>query len=341
MTCRVLIAPDSFKGTMTAVEVAAALGAGVTDAGGEPMLSPLADGGEGTLDALSAAVPGVLREVRTTGPDGRAVTATFLLSSDGVTAVVETASASGLHLIDPDTVDAYAASSRGTGDVIAAAVAAGARLILLAVGGSGCSDGGQGALEAIAEAGGLEGARIRVLCDVTTPYELAAQVYGPQKGAGPETVARLTVRLHDQARSFPKDPWGVPSTGAAGGLSGALWAVHDAELVSGIDTILDLHDIDASLEVADLVLTGEGRLDDQSTHGKVLDGLTRAARRHGVPVVAVVGRDDSTAETRSALGLLRVIEAGNPETLRAAARSTTAVLAAPHEPRPNQEVKTS
>ncbi|GAA3522368.1 glycerate 2-kinase [Aeromicrobium panaciterrae] len=339
MTIRVLVAPDSFKGTMTAVEVTAALGAGVEDAGGVALLSPLADGGEGTLEALATVVPGARRDVRATGPDGRAVTAAYLLSSDGTTAVVETASASGLHLVDPDTVDAYAATSRGTGEVIAAAVASGAQQILLGVGGSGCSDGGQGALEAIAEAGGLHDAQVRVLCDVTTPYEQAAAVYGPQKGADPAMVGRLTARLHDLAASYPRDPRGIPFTGAAGGLSGALWAVHDAELVSGIETVLALHAIDEKLEVADLVLTGEGRLDEQSAQGKVLDGLTRAARRHGVPVVAVVGRDDSTAETWSTLGLLEVIEAGDPETLRAAARNTTAAIAA--TPRTNQEVRTS
>ncbi|WP_436701795.1 glycerate kinase [Nocardioides sp. BYT-33-1] len=323
MSARVLVAPDSFKGTMDAPTVAAALADGVRDAGGVPDVCPVADGGEGTLAALRAALGGHLVEVDATAPDGRRVPAHYLLTEDGGTAVVETATASGLHLIDPATVDAFAATSAGTGELLAAVAAAGVRRVLLGVGGSGCSDGGRGALSAIAAAGGLRGARLRVLCDVATPYEDAARVFGPQKGADPATVVRLTDRLHETARSLPRDPRGVPRTGAAGGLAGALWAVHDAELVSGIDAVLHAHGVVARLERAHLVLTGEGRLDAQTAEGKAVAGLTRWAQEAGVPVHAVVGRSDVSPEVIARLGLSGVTEAGDPAALRAAARRAT------------------
>lgn len=330
---RVLVAPDSFKGTMSATLVADALALGVEDAGAEAIRCPLADGGEGTMEALSVAVPGVLHHVEATAPDGRTVTAAFLLSCDGRTAVVETASASGLHLIDPTKIDAYTATSRGTGEVVIAAVNQGATTVLLGVGGSGCSDGGEGAINAIEQAGGLRGTRLQILCDVTTTYEAAAVVYGPQKGADPETVERLTTRLNVLASGFRRDPRGISRTGAAGGLSGGLWAQFGADLVSGIDTVLDLHDVAHLLESVDLVITGEGRIDDQSTQGKVLDGLGQAARDHHVPMVAVVGHDESTEEVRRDVGLVAVVEAGTPEQLRAAAHHlTTSWLASAIQP---------
>src|SRR5690606_10052557 len=206
---------------------------------GTARLCPVADGGEGTLEALRTALGGKLHTYRVHAPDRTLVEASFLLSEDRRIAVVETAQASGLHLVDPGTVDAFAATSAGTGELLAHAAASGAEEILLGVGGSGFSDGGLGALDALAAAGGLGSVRVRVLCDVTTPYEAAAQVYGPPKGADPDTVRRLTTRLHAAARTFPRDPRGVARTGAAGGLAGALWAVHDARLVSGIEAVLE------------------------------------------------------------------------------------------------------
>src|SRR5690606_26444999 len=138
-----------------------------------------------------------------------------------------------------------------------------------------------------AAAGGLGSVRVRVLCDVTTPYEAAAQVYGPQKGADPDTVRRLTTRLHAAARAFPRDPRGVARTGAAGGRAGTLWAVHDARLVSGIEAVLETVGLEALLASADAVVTGEGSLDAQTLEGKAVQGVSRLARRAGVPVYAV------------------------------------------------------
>lgn len=320
---RVLVAPDSFKGTMSAAVVADALAAGVRDAGGETDVCPVADGGEGTLEALRASVPGTDVEHAVIAPDGSQVWAAYLLSEDGRTAVVETASASGLHLIDPDTVDAYAATSAGTGQLLTAAAASGVAEIVLGVGGSGFSDGGLGALAAIEAGGGLGRTRLVVLCDVVTTYQDAARVYGPQKGADPETVERLTERLDTVASSFPRDPRGVARTGAAGGLAGALWAGHDAELVSGIDEVLRRVGFEDRLTRADLVLTGEGRLDSQTAQGKVIDGVTRWARAAAVPVYAVVGQHRAEPAVLAGLGIAGVREAGTPEQLREAARDIT------------------
>lgn len=314
---RVIVAPDSFKGTHSAREVTTALARGVRDAGAEPVELPLADGGEGTVAAI--ADDWEVLDAPVTAPDGRTVTATF--ARRGEQAAIETAAASGLHLIDPDTIDAHAATSAGTGELLVAAARAGAREILLGAGGSGFSDGGSGALEAIDAAGGLGDATLRVLCDVTVPYERCAEVFGPQKGADPETVERLTARLHEIAAALPRDPRGVPRTGAAGGLAGALRACHDAELVSGIDEVLTLLRFDEALGGAALVITGEGRLDDQSAQGKVIDGVVRWARAVNIPVHAVVGQD---TRTTPALELASVHQAGDPDAMARAAREIVA-----------------
>src|SRR5687768_12271291 len=227
----VLVAPDSFKGTFSAPQVAGAIGRGLERAGlMPPDLCPVADGGEGTLDALLPQLGGELLAVEVQDPLGRPVRAGIGLVEDGITAIVEMASASGLGLVAEDERDAWAASTYGTGQLIAAAAEAGAQVILVAVGGSATTDGGAGALQAIEEAGGLGGARLVVLCDVRTPFEDAPRVFGPQKGADPPMVARLEQRLAQFARGWPRDPRGVPMTGCAGGLSGGLWAVHSATL---------------------------------------------------------------------------------------------------------------
>ncbi|GAA0573042.1 glycerate kinase [Paractinoplanes ferrugineus] len=314
-----LLAPDSFKGTMSAETVATALADGVTAAGGTPLPCPLADGGEGTDSVLHAALGGTLTETTVSGPLGQPVRGRFLLTPDGRTAVVATAAASGLGLVPPDRRDAEAATSTGTGELLVAAARAGAERILLGVGGSACTDGGAGALQAIAAGGGLGTAELIVLCDVRTAFEDAAIVYAPQKGAGPAAVERLTARLHHVAGSLPRDPRGVARTGAAGGLSGALWAVHHASLVSGIDAVLAEVDFEALLRRADLVVTGEGCLDAQTAQGKVVSGVARRCAAAGVPVVAVVGRSRLDPRGRADLGLTTVIEAGDPASLRAAA----------------------
>src|SRR4051794_27289975 len=183
----VLVAPDSLKGTFSAAQVAGAIGRGLERAGlMPPDLCPVADGGEGTLDALLTQLGGELAAADAHDPLGRPVKAHFALLEGGGTALVEMAAASGLGLVAEAERDPWAASTHGTGELIAAAVEAGADVVLVAVGGSATTDGGAGALEAIDEAGGLRGARIVVLCDVRTPFEAAAKVFGPQKGADPD-----------------------------------------------------------------------------------------------------------------------------------------------------------
>src|SRR4051812_22059433 len=230
----VLVAPDSFKGTFRASEVAAAIGRGLERAGlMPPDLCPVADGGEGTLDALLPGLGGEVVGAEAHDPLGRELTGCFGLVEDGGTAVVETATASGLALVEESERDAWAASTYGTGELIAAAAQAGAAVIIVAVGGSATTDGGAGALEAIEEAGGLGGARLVVLCDVRTPFEHAPKVFAPQKGADEAMVARLERRLDELVGTLPRDPRGVPMTGGAGGPSGGLWGRDRAKTQAG------------------------------------------------------------------------------------------------------------
>jgi glycerate kinase len=320
----VLVAPDSFKGTLSAAEVARALGAGL-QAGGRPVdLCPIADGGEGTLEALSDPLGAELRTVPATDPLGRSIEARLAVG-DGL-AVVETAAASGLQLVSESERDAFAASTAGTGELILAAVAAGARTVYLGVGGSATTDGGAGAIRAIERGGGLRGAKLVVLCDVRTRFADAAPVFGPQKGADPDTVRRLTTRLNRLARAWPRDPRGTPSTGAAGGLSGGLWAVFGAELVAGAGFVLDAVDFDRRMLAAHAVITGEGRLDDQSLVGKAVSEVATRARQSGVPCHAVVGTNNLDSFGARILDLQSVTEAGTTRQLRAVGRRLAAVI---------------
>jgi glycerate kinase len=288
----VLVAPDSFKGTLRAAEVAGAIGRGLERAGlMPPDLCPLADGGEGTMEALLLALGGETVAAAVHDPLGRPLRAPFGLVEDGGTAVLEMASASGLGLVAEAERDAWAASTYGTGELICAAVDAGAAVVLVGVGGSATTDGGAGALEAIEEHGGLGGARIVVLCDVRTPFERAPAVFGPQKGADPAMVARLEQRLDELAARLPRDPRGVPMTGAAGGLSGGLWAAHGALLEAGAPWILDALGFDARMRAARAVVTGEGKLDEQTLEGKLVGEIGTRTRQAGVPLHAIVGTD--------------------------------------------------
>jgi glycerate 2-kinase len=322
--CTVLVAPDAFKGTLSAAEVAQAIGRGMSDRGRPVDLCPVADGGEGTLEALLPAIEGELRTATVSDPLGRPIEAAFGLG-DGV-AVVEMAAASGLGLVDPEERDAIAASTSGTGELIVAAIQAGAATVYLGVGGSATTDGGAGAVKAIREAGGLGRARIAVLCDVRTPFEHAARVFGPQKGADPEAVTRLTKRLNDQAQHLRRDPRGVPMTGAAGGLSGGLWAEFDAELVPGAQFVLDAVEFDRRMRSARAVITGEGKLDQQSLAGKLVSEISTRARQAGVPCHAIVGTRELDSFGVRVLDLQAVLEASTPRQISAAARRLAEVL---------------
>jgi glycerate kinase len=320
----VLVAPDSFKGTFSATEVAAAISRGLEAAGHPADLCPVADGGEGTLDALAAGLGAERVTAAATDPLGRPIEAEFGLAGD--VALVDTAAASGLSLVAEAERDAFAASTAGTGQLISAAVEAGARVVYVGVGGSATTDGGAGAIKAIERAGGLGPARLVVLCDVRTPFEDAAKVFAPQKGADPDTVKRLTSRLNAMARRSDRDPRGVPMTGAAGGLSGGLWAAFGAELVAGAGFVLDEVGFDARMRSARAVVTGEGKLDMQSLVGKVVSEVATRARQSGVPCHAVVGTRELDSMGARILDLDRVIEASTLDELEGAGRSLAEVL---------------
>jgi glycerate 2-kinase len=283
-----LVAPDSFKGTFDAHEVADAIAAGVKAAGATADRCPVADGGEGTMEVLIDALGGERRDAEVHDPLRRPIVAQFGLLGDGATAVVETARACGLPLVSPQERDPERADTYGAGELIAAAIEAGAGTVLVAVGGSATTDGGRGAIEALRERDALGRARLEVLCDVETPFEDAARLFAPQKGAGPAAVERLSRRLEAVAAELPRDPRGVPMSGCAGGLSGGLWA-HGARLRSGAAYVLDAVGFDGRLAAADAVISGEGRLDPQSLDGKIVGEIAKRCAMAGQPLHLIVG----------------------------------------------------
>lgn len=307
--------------------MAAAIGRGLEAAGCVPPdLCPLADGGEGTLAVLLAALGGETGGAVVQDPLGRSVRAGFGLIEDGTTAVVEVAEASGLGRVAARERDAEAASSFGTGELICAAVDAGAAVVLVAAGGSATTDGGTGAIAAIEAAGGLRGAKLVVLCDVRTPFERAAEVFAPQKGASPQAAVRLGARLDRLAASLPRDPRGLPGGGAAGGLAGGLWAAFGAVLEPGAPFVLGAVGFDARMRVARAVVIGEGRLDAQSLAGKITGEAATRARQAGVPCHAVVGANALDRLSTRMLDLQAVIEASTLAEIEAAGSALAASL---------------
>jgi len=307
---QVLLAPDKFKGTFSAAEVAAALAAGLAATGHRSDPCPVADGGDGTLAALGEALSLEPLQAEVSDPLGRPTAAVFGLG-DGV-AVVEMASASGLVLVAQAERDPVAASTYGTGELIAAAVEAGAAHVYVAVGGSATTDGGAGAVQALRERGwsaSAPPARLTVLSDVRTVFEDAATVFGPQKGASEDQVRVLSERLARVARDYARDPSGVPMTGAAGGLAGGLWAEFAAELASGAVFVLNAVGYDARMRASRAVVTGEGRLDRTSLVGKAVSEVATRARQAGVPCHAVVGSNGLEPFDTRILDLQLVLEA--------------------------------
>jgi glycerate kinase len=217
------------------------------------------------------------------------------------------AQASGLSLVGESERNAWGASTRGTGELIAAAVAAGASPVIVTVGGSATTDGGAGALAALDDAAVT--VEMTVVCDVRVPFEDAPRVFGPQKGANPALVARLERRLDELAASFPRDPRGEPMTGCAGGLSGGLWAVHRAELVPGAPYVLDTIGFDALMRGSAFVVTGEGALDEQTLQGKIVGEVATRCRQGGVTCHAIVGRDNLDPFGERIIDLASVTEA--------------------------------
>jgi glycerate 2-kinase len=283
-----LAAPDKFRGTLSASAAAEAMARGLEAAGfDEVHRLPLADGGEGTLDALLASLGGSVRRALVTGSLGDPVEAEWVVLPDG-TAVVESARASGLALVGGAN-DPLVATSRGTGELLAAAVRGGARRIIVAVGGSAMTDGGLGAVDALGWS--LAGLEVTVACDVATPFVEAARVFGPQKGATAAQVSLLTRRLERLAEVYRDrkgvDVAGMRHAGAAGGLAGGLAAIG-ARLQPGFDVVARAAGLEAALGGVDLVVTGEGRFDASSLDGKVPGGVLEWAEAEGVACRAVV-----------------------------------------------------
>lgn len=277
---RILVAPDSFGGTLTAHAAAAAIARGWGE-GGDLDLAPMSDGGPGFVDVLSG--HGEVREHVVPGPLGEPVTARWRL--DGSTAYVESAQACGLHLVARN--DPEAASTRGVGMLLAAALAAGARRVVVGLGGSATTDGGAGLLSV--QGSVPAGVELVAATDVDNPLlgeHGAAAVYGPQKGADPASVARLEERLRAFAAGRPEAD--LPGAGAAGGLGFALFVLGAAR-VSGAELVAERVGLAARIAAADLVLTGEGRFDRTSVRGKVVGTVARAARDHGVPCLVLAG----------------------------------------------------
>ncbi len=333
---RIVIAPDSFKEALAAREACSAIARGVrrvlADAEIDEIL--LADGGEGTVDALVAATGGSLRRATVTGPLGEPVEASWgVLGDETRTAVIEMAAASGLALVPPGRRDPTRTTTFGTGELIRAALDAGTTRVVIGIGGSATNDGGVGAAQAVGVrfldacgqvllppvAGGdldriesvdtsgrdgrVAGVEMRVACDVDNPLcgpRGAAAVYGPQKGATPEQVERLDRNLAHLAdvieRDLGRDIRVIPGAGAAGGLGAGLLAFFDARIEAGIEVVLRAVDFGRRIVGADLILTGEGRLDRQSMMGKVIAGVGRAGRDANIPVVALVGAVGEGAE---------------------------------------------
>ncbi|MFC4602198.1 glycerate kinase [Rhodococcus kronopolitis] len=320
---RVLIAPDSFGGTLTATAAATAMASGWARArpDDELVLAPQSDGGPGFVDVLATRI-GERHDEVVDGPLGGPVRAQWLRV--GETAYIESAQACGLHLLPgpPDPETAVAAGSGGVGQLIRAAVAAGVTTVVVGLGGSCCTDGGRGLLERLGDGSGadavrsaadrLAGVRLVAATDVENPLlgpVGAAAVFGPQKGADPATVGLLERRnaawsavLADAAGRSVADAAGA---GAAGGIGAALLALG-ASRRSGAAVVATGTGQDELLAAADLVLTGEGRFDEQSLRGKLVVELARAARRHGVPAVVVAGQVRLDRETWAAAGLARV-----------------------------------
>jgi glycerate kinase len=314
-----LVAPDSFKGTLSAKQVADAISRGVEGAGAIADLCPAADGGEGTAEVLLGEMGGEWRKAPAHDPLGRRIEARYGLVRDGSTAIVEAAAASGLDLVAEDERDPERASSAGTGELIAAAIDAGARRILVAAGGTATMDGGRGAIEALQASRGMPDATLEVLCDTSVSFEQAANVFAPQKGASPEQVTRLSSRLVALAGTLPRDPRGKAMTGAAGGLSGGLWAVFGAHLVPGAAFVLGIVGFDGRLEDVHAVITGEGRLDEQSFEGKLVGQLARRCREARRPLHVIAGSSEVDAATANRRGIASVTEAGTPEAITDAA----------------------
>lgn len=323
---KIVIAPDSFKESLTALHVCEAVEKGIKTHFPNAEISkvPMADGGEGTVQSLVDATDGEVIQARVTGPLGKEVEAFYGILGDGKTAVIEMAAASGLHHVPVDKRNPLVTTTRGTGELILKALDHKVKHIIIGIGGSATNDGGAGMAKAlgaklldakgaeIKEGGGSLGqltsidltnldsrlaeVKVEVACDVDNPLTGetgASAVFGPQKGATPDMVKRLDRNLAHYAAIIGKEMGiyiqSVPGAGAAGGLGGGLLAFLSAELKPGVDIVIEATQLERYIKDADFVITGEGRIDGQTIYGKTPIGVAKTAKKHSVPVIAIAG----------------------------------------------------
>ncbi|MFF2592617.1 glycerate kinase [Priestia megaterium] len=323
---KIVIAPDSFKESLTALRVCEAVEKGIKTHFPNAEISkvPMADGGEGTVQSLVDATDGEIIQTKVTGPLGKEVEAFYGILGDGNTAVIEMAAASGLHHVSMDERNPLITTTRGTGELILKALDHKVKYIIIGIGGSATNDGGAGMAKAlgaklldangaeIKEGGGsldqltaidltnldsrLAEVKVEVACDVDnllTGKTGASAVFGPQKGATPDMVKQLDRNLAHYAAVIEKEMdihiQNVPGAGAAGGLGGGLLAFLSAELKPGVDIVIKATELENYIKDADLVITGEGRIDGQTIYGKTPIGVAKTAKKHSVPVIAIAG----------------------------------------------------
>ena len=366
---RILIAPDSYKNALSALEVATSLKAGLFKVFPEAEFEilPMADGGEGTVEALIDATQGEIIKTTVHDPLMRPVKSSFGITGDGITAVIEMASASGIQLVTSEERNPWITTTFGTGELIHAALDKGCRDIILGIGGSATNDCGMGMAAALGvkfldaagnsvgtgggslsdviriEMSGLDErireTKIMVACDVTNPLtgpDGAAHVYGPQKGADPDMVKELDINLKKFsgliAEQLGKDVGEIPGAGAAGGLGAGLIAFLDGDLFEGVPIIAAKTGLDGAVAKADIVITGEGGIDFQTQFGKTPYGVAQVAKKHGKPVIAVAGTIGEGAEELYKQGIDVVVSIlDKPLSLEDAIQQTPILLEATGE----------
>ena len=373
---KIVIAPDSYKESLSASEVAQAIEKGFREIfpDAQYVSVPVADGGEGTVEAMIAATQGSEHHAWVTGPLGEKVNASWGMSGDGKTAFIEMAAASGLALVPPEKRNPLVTTSRGTGELILQALESGATNIIIGIGGSATNDGGAGMVQALGaklqDANGTEigfgggsldslntidisgldpriqHCTIRVACDVTNPLigdNGASRIFGPQKGADEAMIRELDNNLSHYAdvikTSLRVDVKEVPGAGAAGGMGAALMAFLGAELKSGIEIVTTALNLEEHIHDCTLVVTGEGRIDSQSIHGKVPVGVAHVAKKYHKPVIGIAGsltRDvgvvhqygiDAVFSVLTSIGTLEEAFRGAFDNIYRASRNIAATLA--------------
>lgn len=346
---KIIVAPDSFKGSLTAVEVSDAIEQGIREIflEAEIVKIPMADGGDGTVQCLVNATGGEILRKKVTGPLGDEVLASYGILGDKKTAVIEMAEASGLTLVPENKRNPLITTTYGTGQLIKAALDQGCRKMIIGIGGSATNDGGAGMVQALGvklldregKEIGFGGGELRKIFRIDTKYldnrlsetevliasdvsnplcgpKGAARIYGPQKGATPEIIKQLDESLAHFAevikRDLHKDIKDIPGAGAAGGLGAGLIAFLDAELKPGIEIIIEIVKLEQAIKDADLVITGEGKIDSQTIYGKAPIGVAKIAKKYNIPVIAVAAIIGDDADIVHQYGISTLLKISEP-----------------------------